>query len=363
MRSTFTLLVLLASSVRSSPLKTRKDSPDEAVYLVSCSSTGGGQLSLHDYVYWYGDDADGQKGLYPGITATPTDPGPHDGMIYNIDWLSGTKEHPITADLRGTKFTLYDLNDKGAKKGDKVPVEAKLGTEDMDCYKDDRAVPDSLKNKSLWNCAAKYRCTRDVHWTRTAKLNLYNATTTIGGFTVCDRNTPASPYKAFGHYSDWAASMTPPNTPYKLYETQEQICSISFHTVNVDQNSKTPLTIGDVQQFWRNAIARSVDLASYQDPKKTLVSHVDIYPYCKIPYPSGGYLAVQSTQDNNPNNHFQAEYHFAVTCGKKNKCDPSPAVGLLSGIMGSLVTVMVPGPISGAITGVVNGLNAICAFS
>jgi hypothetical protein len=61
-----------------------------------------------------------------GITAKPTDPGIHDGMIYNIDWSSGTPQRPITANLKGKKFTLHSLKSGGTKKGERVKSETKL---------------------------------------------------------------------------------------------------------------------------------------------------------------------------------------------------------------------------------------------
>jgi hypothetical protein len=68
--STITLLALLASFVQaSSPVVARTDYADEAVYLVNCASTGGTQLTLHDYVYWYKNDADGKSGQYPSMSS------------------------------------------------------------------------------------------------------------------------------------------------------------------------------------------------------------------------------------------------------------------------------------------------------
>jgi hypothetical protein len=84
---TITLLALLASSVHASSIKARTDYPDEAVYLVNCASTGGTQLTLHDYVNWYKNNVDGQAGQYPGVPLNLWSPQKHILTFANLQVL------------------------------------------------------------------------------------------------------------------------------------------------------------------------------------------------------------------------------------------------------------------------------------
>ncbi|KAF2477305.1 uncharacterized protein BDR25DRAFT_45395 [Lindgomyces ingoldianus] len=360
MHCQYTLLVLLASAIGTSAraIATRalKDNPDEGVYLVDCGSTmneSPSDLSVHDYVYYYNNDADGQKGEYPEITATPTDPGPHDGFIYHINWDSGTQSEPITADLQGRKFSLYNLEDDGsAKKGDRIKAIAKLDNEELSCYKYGGEVPDSLANGSLFKCSAYYRCTRDSHWSRSAKMILYNATTTVSDYHICGTGQTADPYFAFGQYSTWAETMQQPGYGYKLGGKKK--CSISFSTSNVDQNSTSPISVGDVTRFWYSAVAPSI--------AKSIEYKEGQIDYCSITYPSGGYLAVVQTQDENPDVHDELQYHFQVSCEDK-KCDSQTAVSVITNILGGIAGFATSlGAVPGLIQGGVTAANVLCGF-
>ncbi|ORY07905.1 hypothetical protein BCR34DRAFT_603711 [Clohesyomyces aquaticus] len=353
------LFILLASSASTSAraltARALKDNPDEGIYLVNCGSTmneNPTDLIVHDYVYYYNNEADGQKKQYPNINAKPTDPGPHDGFIYHINWDSGTQSSPITADLQGRKFSLYNLEDgDSAKQGDRVKAIAKLDNEELSCYKFGGEVPDALENGSLFKCSAAYRCTRDSHWSRTAKMVIYNATTTVSDWHICGTGQSGSPYTAFGQYSTWATTMQPPGTGYTLGGKKK--CSISFSTSNVDQNSSSPISVGDVTRFWYAAVAPSIE--------KT-IEYKNNMDYCSVTYPSGGYLAIVQTQDENPDVHDELQYHFAVSCEDK-KCDSQPTVSVITNILAGIAGFATGlGAVPGLIAGVVTAANVLCAF-
>jgi hypothetical protein len=67
MRSSFSLLAVLVCSAQSTLLDKLENRalPSEAVLLVNCGSAGGGQLTLHDYAYYYGSDREARLGGYP----------------------------------------------------------------------------------------------------------------------------------------------------------------------------------------------------------------------------------------------------------------------------------------------------------
>jgi hypothetical protein len=169
---------------------------------------------------------------------------------------------------------------------------------------------------------------------------------------ICGTGQSADPYKAFGNYAQWASSNAAPKTPYTLHKSFADDCSIRFNTIGVDRTNPVPLSHGDVQQFWYKAISARVDRTITIDEKKTIGAN----SYCKITYPSGGYLAVQSTQDSNPNDQHQKEYHFEVMCIRK-KCDANPVIGFLGGLIGALAAIAAPGPRSGSVAGSVVAMN------
>ncbi|QDS77438.1 hypothetical protein FKW77_006718 [Venturia effusa] len=334
---------------------------DESVHLVQCDLYRGSvRDGARDYVFYFPSDYEVVALGNPESSSTPNDPMPHDGMAYHIDWTSGTPEKPITASPGGRPFSLANLKRNGDGIGALVQATAALNDVDMHCYNE--GIRLASPSPGNWTCQSQYSCTRSDRWFRSASLKMFKQTTTVSA-TGCDKEPwLATPSEAFAHYSTWATNKDEPGTTYNIGGG----CSISFNVVGANPSDKYPYSPSDIQSFFTSFIVPHVTSTGITDSSRVCNVPGDDFPsgtrYTKsYSYPRQGYLNIRTSQQDNQDNFFDHEYHWAVTCPKK--CDTNPVISIFTTIVTGLAGQPFIGPAAKGAAAFFTGAMATTNFA
>jgi hypothetical protein len=187
-----------ASIAEASPVVSRaqhvKDRQDEAVYIVNCdrfegmSKTSSGVRD--QFVYF--DDLDSSINLInnPGTSSFFSygttrdvigDTGKHDSKTSHIDWTLAKEKTPLSADFPQGSFKVYDLG-VGDARTNITGLATLDGSRDFRCYDHPNfKITDYIKgpNNIVFQCEAKYFCTRLERLVRQTKFNVFDTTLTV----------------------------------------------------------------------------------------------------------------------------------------------------------------------------------------
>lgn len=235
-------IALAAASVaETSPVVSRaqpvKDRRDEAVYIVNCdrfegmSKTSSG---IRDQFIYF-DDLDNSIDLinnpstssffsYGTARDVVGDKGKHDSKTSHIDWTLANETSPLSAEFPQGSFKVWDLAEKGDARTNITGLATMDGSRDFRCYTwPTFKIADYIKgpNNVVYNCEAKYFCTRLERQVRRTKFNVFDTTLTvpiIGGNDMKVKDTRILGFikNAFGQLEKAVADNVGKTHPYPI---------------------------------------------------------------------------------------------------------------------------------------------------
>lgn len=214
-----------------------KDRRDETVYIVNCDrfeGTSKTSSAVRDQFIYF-EDLDNSVNLIsnPGTSSffnsgTARDvvgyKGQHDSKTSHIDWTLAKERSPLSAEFPQGSFQVWDLAEQGDPRTNITGVATMDGSRDFRCYDwPTFRMTEYVKgpNNVVFNCEAKYFCTRLERQVRQTKFNVFDTTLTvpiIGGsdMKVKDTRILNSIKNAFGQLEKAVAENAGKTHPYPI---------------------------------------------------------------------------------------------------------------------------------------------------